>query len=105
MLRTHHFNHPKGGVTPVKHKKGNMDAHYMSGSYFGEEKYHGENPDEVEEKESKEVTKAKNLLESKNKNKKKVDVTTNSTADNKEVVSKTSPGPRKRSLHRLKEDL
>ena len=93
MLRTHHFNHPKGGVTPVKHKKGNMDAHYMSGSYFGEEKYHGENPDEVEEKESKEVTKAKNLLESKNKNKKKVDVTTNSTADNKEVVSKTSPGP------------
>ena len=45
--------------SPLKHKKGNIDAHKVSGGYFGESKYHEKNPEDVEEdvlvKEDKQI--------------------------------------------------
>ena len=39
--------------SPLKHKEGNIDAHKVSGAYFGEDKFHEINPDIVEVEEVK----------------------------------------------------
>ena len=49
--------------SPLKHKKGDIDAHKVSGAYFGEDKFHEAYPDVVEKPKIKKPKKLVGYVE------------------------------------------